>query len=67
METIQSIWGFFRANFFYDIRSSIITICVFVCVICLTRLLKDNYEKLSKTLKNLVCVIMCFTIALVLM
>ena len=50
---IQSILGFIRANFFYDLRSSVITLCLIFGVFFLFKLLKDNGEKVNKSLKYL--------------
>ena len=66
MDIMQNLWGFLRENFFYDLRSSIVSICFLLGSFFLYKLLKDNGEKIVKTTKYLTCVAMFFSAALLL-
>lgn len=57
--TFESILAFVRANFFYDLKSSVISICFIIGAFFFFKLLKDNGEKVNKSLKYLTCVILC--------
>lgn len=64
--TFESIMGFIRANFFYDLKSSIISFCVIIGAFFFFKLLKDNGEKVAKSLKYLTCVVICVGIVMLL-
>ena len=64
--TIGSIWSFIRANFFYDLKSSVISIFVILGTFFFIKLLKDNGEKVKKSFNYLSCVIICFGIVMLL-
>ena len=49
--TFESIMAFIRANFFYDLRSSVVSICFLIGAFFFFKLLKDNGEKVAKSLK----------------
>lgn len=51
---IDGLWGLIKAHFFYSARSCIATIFLIIGLFFLYALLKDNYDKLGKTLKNIV-------------
>ena len=57
--TFESVMAFIRANFFYDLRSSIVSICFLLGAFFMFKLLKDNGEKVNKSLKYLTCVVLC--------
>ena len=61
-----SIMAFIRANFFYDLRSSIVSICFIIGAFFFFKLLKDNGEKLNKSLKYLTCVVLCAVVVFLL-
>jgi len=64
--TLESIFGFIRANFFYDFRSSVISICFLLGMFFMMKLLKDNGEKVSKSFRFLTCLVLCFGIVFLL-
>lgn len=66
METLQNLWEVIRANFFYDLRSSIISVCFILGSFFLYKLLKDNGEKVYKSMRYLTCVAMFFSVAMLL-
>ena len=57
--SFESILGFIKANFFYDFRASIITICVLVLVLYFFKLLKYDNEKPVKSLKYITVILVC--------
>lgn len=64
--TFESIIGFIRANFFYDFKSSIISLCVIIGAFFFFKLLKDNGEKVAKSLRYLTCVVVCIGVVMLL-
>ena len=64
--TLESIFGYIRANFFYDLRSTVISSCFLLGIFFLFKLLKDNGEKVNKSLKYLTCVVLCFVVVFLL-
>ena len=64
--SFESIMGFIRANFFYDLKSSIISFCVIVGAFFFYKLLKDNGDKAAKSLRYLTCVVICFVVVMLL-
>ena len=66
MDTLQDLWGVIRANFFYDLRSSIISVCFLLGVFFLYKLLKYDGEKIFKSMRYLTCVAMFFSVVLLL-
>lgn len=63
MDILNSLWGMIKAEFFYDFRSSVASIFMLCGLFCVYLLLKDNYEKLGKTLANIVGAILFCSIA----
>jgi hypothetical protein len=63
MEVFESVWGFIRANFFYDLRSSIISICFLLGAFFFMKLLKYDGEKVLKSMRYLSCVVLFFSVA----
>ncbi len=60
MDYFTIIYDYIVANFFYDIRSSIISISFILLLLCVKRLGKDKCDKISVTIKYLVETAMCF-------
>ncbi len=63
MDILGNLWGMIKAEFFYDFRSSVASIFLIFGLFFIYLLLKDNYEKLGKTLRNVVGAILCCVIA----
>ena len=57
--TFESVMGFIRANFFYDFRATILTVCFCFVIFFLYKLLKYDNEKPVKSLKYLTIVVVC--------
>ena len=66
MDIMQNLWGFLRENFFYDLRSSIVSICFLFGAFFLYKLLKYDGEKIFKSMRYLTCVAMFFSVVLLL-
>ncbi len=63
MDLLNNLWGMIKAQFFYSFRSSIATIFLLFGLFFIYLLLKDDYDKLGKTLKNVASAIICCTLA----
>ncbi len=63
MDVFNNLWGMIKAQFFYDFRSSVASIFLICGLFFLYLLIKDDYDKLGKTLRNVVGAIMCCSIA----
>lgn len=63
MDILDNLWGTIKAEFFYDTRSTVASIFLLFGLFFIYLLLKDNYEKLGKTLRNVVCAIIFCVIA----
>ena len=55
--SFESILGFIKANFFYDLRAAVLTICFLFVVVYLYKVLKYNNDKPIKSLKYLTIII----------
>lgn len=66
MFDIENVLAFIKANFFYDLKSSIISICLILAMFFLMRLLKDNGDKIYRSLKYLTCVVVFFGVVVLL-
>ena len=66
MEILSSLWSYIRANCFYDLRSSIISICVIIGLYYFYKLLKDNGEKVNKSMRFLTCLCVCIAMVAIL-
>ena len=64
--SFESIMGFIRANFFYDLKSSIVSLCVIIGGFFFYKLLKDKGDKVAKSLRYLTCVVVCFAVVMLL-
>lgn len=53
METINIILSYLQSHFFYDARSSIITISVILVIYFMNKMLKDKEDNPVKSLKYL--------------
>lgn len=58
----NEIFVYLRQNFFYDLRSSILSICAIIAFVYFIKLSKDKGDKIKVTLKYLTCIIVCFSI-----
>jgi len=67
MDYFWTIFNFLKSNFFYDLRSSVISVSFLLLVYFLNKLLKDKGDKIIKTLKYLVETAMCFAILIIVM
>ena len=67
MDILRNLWNFIRTNCFYDLKSSIISICIIIGIYYLFKLLKDNGEKVYKSMRYLTCLVMCFAVVAILM
>ena len=63
---LDSLWGLIKANFFYDLRSTIVSICVLVGAFFLHKLLKYDGEKIHKSMRYLTLVAIFFSVAYIL-
>ena len=63
--SLDNLWGFIRTNFFYDFRSTVISLCVIVAAFFFIRLLKDNGEKVVKSMRYLICIAICITVVMI--
>ena len=63
--SLDNLWGFIRTNFFYDFRSTIISICVIIGAFFFIKLLKDNGEKVVKSMRYLICIAICITVVVI--
>ncbi len=59
MDILTNLWGYIRANCFYDLKSSIISIFVIIGLYYFYKLLKDNGEKVYKSMRYLTCLLVC--------
>ncbi|MBQ3213653.1 MAG: hypothetical protein IJB10_01400 [Clostridia bacterium] len=66
MNIFESMWGLIRANFFYDVRSTIVSICFLLGVFFFMKLLKYDGEKIFKSMRYLTCVVLFFSVAFIL-
>ena len=57
--SFENIMGFIKANFFYDLRSTVLTICLVFVLFYLFKLLKYDNEKPVKSLKYLTIGFVC--------
>lgn len=57
--SFESIMGFIKANFFYDLRSTVLSVCFIFVLFYLFKLLKYDNEKPVKSLKYLTVVFVC--------
>ncbi len=64
MSTLNSIFSFIRSNFFYDARSSIISISVIFLIYFMNKMLKDKEDSPIKSLKYLAGTITSFGVFL---
>lgn len=64
MNTLRSIFSFIRNNFFYDFRSSIITISILCVIIFMSKMLKDKGSSPITSLKYLAGTATSFSIFL---
>ena len=55
--TFENILGFIKANFFYDLRACVMTICFLLVMFYMYKLLKYDNEKPAKSLKFLTIVL----------
>jgi len=65
MDYFWIIVDYLKSNFFYDLRSSLISISFVLLLYFLNKLLKDKGEKILKTVKYLVETAMCFAILII--
>ena len=66
MDILGSLWNYIRANCFYDLRSSVISICVIIGLYYFYKLLKDNGEKVYKSMRYLTCLSVCIIMVAIL-
>lgn len=66
MDIFYSLWNYIKVNCFYDLRSSIISICVIVGLYYFYKLLKDNGEKVYKSMRYLTCLSVCIIMVAIL-
>ena len=66
MDFFYNVWASIKASYFYDLRSTIVSICVLLGAFFFIKLLKDNGEKVYKSLRYLTCVVLCFVVAFIL-
>ena len=55
--SFESVMGFIKANFFYDFRATILTLCMLFVVFFVYKLLKYDNEKPVKSLRYLTFVV----------
>ncbi|NCB48316.1 MAG: hypothetical protein EOM55_01605 [Clostridia bacterium] len=67
MDYFWVIINFLRSNFFYDLKSSIVSISFILLLYFLNKLLKDKGDKLGKTLQYLLETAMCFATLMIVM
>ena len=65
MESLRALFGFVRANFFYDTRASILTISFALVCFFVFKLLKTKVEKANKIWSNMVGAIVFFVVCIV--
>jgi len=66
MDFFTYVYSYIRANFFYDFKSSVISIFCIIGAFFLYKLLKDNGDKVYKSLRYLTCVVVCFLVVFLL-
>jgi hypothetical protein len=65
MDILDSIFNFIVSNFFYDFRSSILTISAIFLAVFLNKLCKDKGDNLVKTLRYLLETCMSFAVLVI--
>ena len=63
---LDNLWGTIKANFFYDLRSTIVSICVLIGAFFLYKLMKYDGEKVYKSMRYLTLVAIFFSTAYIL-
>lgn len=66
MNTLDGLWGIIKTNFLYSTRSCFATLFLVIGLFFFCLLLKDNYEKLNKTLSHIVVASMSIVLAVAL-